>query len=317
MQVLSTDAVPTQDAFAYWRDVLTQHFTHLRPERIGPDPFCSAIHAQELQGFSFSRVRAGSQRVYRGRREIARSPRDLVFLNLHLRGNGSYRQGGDELALSPGDLFIIDALKPFELGCEGGVTQISLKVSRQTLRKCVVRAHRPLGAHISGNSYIGKLLGSYLETLWRAGEADQSTDHHHAIDHLFSLVAYEVDRRFGSARLPRKAVRAGVYVRAVSHIKAAHAIPELTPRMVADAVGTSLRTLQGVFAEREDAIGRRIQNARMAAAARWLADPAMRKQKIGEIAFMAGFCELSHFTHAFVRTYKETPGCWRRRQLEE
>jgi hypothetical protein len=35
MQVLSTDAVPTQDAFAYWRDVLTQHFIHLRPERIG------------------------------------------------------------------------------------------------------------------------------------------------------------------------------------------------------------------------------------------------------------------------------------------
>ena len=103
----------------------------------------------------------------------------------------------------------------------------------------------------------------------------------------------------------------------LSHIEAAHAIPELKPRMVADAVGTSLRTLQGVFAEREDAIARRIQNARMAAPARWLADPAMRKQKIGEIAIMAGFCELSHFTHAFVRTYKESPGCWRRRQLEE
>src|SRR5260370_13071902 len=74
----------------------------------------------------------------------------------------------------------------------------------------------------------------------------------------------------------------------LSHIEAAHAIPKLKPRMVADAVGTSLRTLQGVFAEREDAIGRRIQNARMAAAARWLADPAMPKQKIGELAFMAG-----------------------------
>ena len=70
----------------------------------------------------------------------------------------------------------------------------------------------------------------------------------------------------------------------LSHIEAAHAIPELKPRMVADAVGTSLRTLQGVFAEREDAIARRVQNARMAAPARWLADPAMRKQKIGEIA---------------------------------
>ena len=38
----------------------------------------------------------------------------------------------------------------------------------------------------------------------------------------------------------------------LSHIEAAHAIPELKPRMVADAVGTSLRTLQGVFAESEN-----------------------------------------------------------------
>src|SRR5713101_3971012 len=93
----------------------------------------------------------------------------------------------------------------------------------------------------------------------------------------------------------------------LSHIEAAHAIPELKPRMVADAVGTSLRTLQGVFAEREDAIARRIQNARMAAPARWLADPAMRKQKIGEIAFVAGFCELSHFTHCICSHLQGNP----------
>jgi len=29
--------------------------------------------------------------------EIARSPYDLVFLNLHLRGEGSFCQEGDEL----------------------------------------------------------------------------------------------------------------------------------------------------------------------------------------------------------------------------
>ena len=31
MQVLSTDTVPSHEAFAYWRDVLAQHFVHLRP----------------------------------------------------------------------------------------------------------------------------------------------------------------------------------------------------------------------------------------------------------------------------------------------
>jgi AraC-like DNA-binding protein len=92
-------------------------------------------------------------------------------------------------------------------------------------------------------------------------------------------------------------------------------MPELTPRSVAHAVGTSLRTLQNIFAERQDAISRHIQNRRITTVARWLADPAMREQTIGQLAFIAGFSELSHFTHAFVRAYKETPGAWRRRHL--
>ena len=313
MQVLSTDTVPSHEAFAYWRDVLAQHFVHLRPERVGLAPFCSTIEAQQLEGYSFSRVHAAPQRVYRAIPEIARSPNDLVFLNLHLRGEGSYCQEGDEVVLKPGDLFIIDAVRPFELGCEGGVTQLSLKIPRQILWERMRHPERARGARIPGASHIGKLLSGYIKTLWRRDEGEQG--HPRAMDHLFSLVAYEIDRRYGDAALPRRAVRAGIYARAVSHIGEAHGTPGLTPRSVAHAAGTSLRTLQDIFAERGDAISRHIQTRRMRTAARWLADPAMREQTIGELAFMAGFCELSHFTHAFVRAYKETPGGWRRRHL--
>ena len=315
MQILSTDTVSSHEAFDYWRDVLTQHFIHLRPERVGLDPFSSAIDAQQLAGYSFSRVRAAPQRVYRAMGEIARSPYDLVFLNLHLRGNGSYRQEGDEVVLRPGDLFVIDAIRPFELGCEGGVTQISLKVPRRILWERMRHAERALGARIPAASHIGTLLNDYIKALWRQGDADQKAEYPQAIDHLFSLVAYEVDRRYGDAALPRRAVRAAIYARAVSHIGEVHGTPGLTPCSVAHAVGTSLRTLQDIFAERGDAISRHIQNRRITTVARWLADPAMREQTIGELAFMAGFCELSHFTHAFVRAYKETPGDWRRRHL--
>ena len=315
MQVLSTNTVPSNEAFAYWRDVLAQHFVHLRPERVGFDPFCSTIEAQKLEGYSFSRVHAAPQRVYRAAREIARSPYDLVFLNLHLRGEGSFCQEGDELVLNLGDLFILDALKAFELGCEGGVSQVSIKIPRQILWERMRHPERARGARISGASRIGKLLNGYIKVLWRQGETEQKAAHPSAMDELFSLVAYEVDRRCCDAALPRKAVRSGVYSCAVSYIGEAHGTPGLTPRSVAHAVGTSLRTLQDIFAERQDAIGRHIQNARIATVAQWLADPAMRGRAIGELAFMAGFSELSHFTHAFVRAYRETPGSWRRRHL--
>jgi AraC family transcriptional regulator, positive regulator of tynA and feaB len=315
MQIFSTGTASSHEAFAYWRDVLAQHFVHLRPERVGLGPFRSTIEAQQLEGYSFSRVSAAPQRVHRAIREIARSPYDLIFLNLHLRGEGSFRQEGDELVLNPGDLFILDAVRPFELGCEGGVTQISLKVPRQILWERMRHPEGARGTRIPGRSRIGKLLSGYIKTLWRRGETEQQTGDPSAVDHLFSLVAYEVDRRHGDAALPRSAVRAGIYACAVWCIGEAHGMPELTPRSVAHAVGTSLRALQNIFADRQDAISRHIQNRRITTVARWLADPAMREQTIGQLAFMAGFSELSHFTHAFVRGYKETPSAWRRRHL--
>src|SRR5258708_12520730 len=101
MQILSTDTAPSHEAFAYWRDVLAQHFVHLRPERVGLGPFRSTIEAQQLEGDSFSRVSAAPQRVHRAVREIARSPYDLVFLNLHLRCEASFRPEGPQLFPTP------------------------------------------------------------------------------------------------------------------------------------------------------------------------------------------------------------------------
>src|SRR5258708_28397717 len=166
-------------------------------------------------------------------REIARSPYDLVFLNLHLRGEGSFCQEGDELVLNPGDLFILDAVQPFELGCEGGVTQISLKVPRQILWERMRHPEGARGTRIPGTSHIGKLLSGYIMTLWRRGETEQKAADPSAMDHLFSLVAYEADPRTGYAALPPRAVRPAIYASAVSYIGEAQGTPGLTPRRVA------------------------------------------------------------------------------------
>lgn len=309
---LTTAAVPPKQAFAYWREVITQHFIHLRPEPVRPDHFFSAIDAHALCGYSFSRVRAGAQRVYRTAREIARSPRDLIFLNIHVSGAGSYKQNGDERMLHPGDIFIIDAAAPFELGCSEGLVQLSLKTPRALLWDRLRRPDGAAGALIPATSWIGRLIGDYAGALWRGEDAD----HLEAAEQLLALAGFELGRRNGAATTPRTALRAATYAHAKMHIRRTCADPALTPRRAADQIGVSLRTLQVIFAERGDAIARRIQGARLEAASAMLAEPSSRHRKVGEIAFLAGFSELSHFTHAFVRTYGETPGAWRRRRLE-
>lgn len=309
---LTTAAVSPEHAFAYWREVISQHFIHLRPEPVRRERFFSAIDAQTLSGYSFSRVRAGAQRVHRTGREIARSPHDLVFLNVHVSGAGSYKQNGDERTLRPGDVFVIDAAAPFELGCGEGIVQLSLKAPRALLWDRMRRPGDAPGALIPRASWVGKLIGDYAGALWRGEDADGLE----AADQLFALAGFEFGRRTGAAATPRTALRAAIYAHAKAHIRKTCADPALTPWRTASQLGVSLRTLQAIFAKRGDAIGRRIQAARLDAASAMLAAPELRHRKIGEIAFLAGFSELSHFTHAFARAYGAAPGAWRRRRLD-
>src|SRR5215813_4765978 len=74
MVLLTTEAVRPRERFAYWREVVSQHFVHLRPERVAGGLFHGEIRAKILGGLSVSQVMSGGQRVLRTAAEIARSP---------------------------------------------------------------------------------------------------------------------------------------------------------------------------------------------------------------------------------------------------
>jgi len=307
MKVFSTREVKPEERFAYWRETLTQHFVHLRPETENRARFSSAIFARDLAGYSFSRVIAGAQRIHRAKSEIARSPHDLVFINLQARGTGSYVQAGEERALKSGDLFIIDAVRPFELGCPEPLSQLSLKLPRRLFADHLRDEADIAGALVSGGGYVGRLMAGYLAALWR----DEKNARGSAVDHLVQLTGFELNRRRGRARQPREALNAARYERALGFIERNAADRALSPQRIADHAGVSLRALQLIFAARDQSIARTIQEARLESAARMLASPARRAMRIVDIALAAGFSELSHFTHAFAERFGDAPARWR------
>jgi hypothetical protein len=134
MPILSTATAPPAERFAVWREIITQHFIPLRPECSGEAPFNGEIHAEAVGGVSLSLVRSGGQRVHRGRREIAGGTASILFVNVQLAGRSSYVQGGEEVSVAPGDIFLIDPNRSFQLGCEAPFAQLSVKFPLDELR---------------------------------------------------------------------------------------------------------------------------------------------------------------------------------------
>jgi hypothetical protein len=129
--LLTTEAVRPLERFAYWREVVSRHFVHLRPEQVVCGPFHGEIWAKILGGLSVSQVTSGRQRVLRTTADIARSPAPLYFMNIQVAGAGSFCQGAVERNTSCGDIFFVDPLREFELGCERTFRHVSLKLPRE------------------------------------------------------------------------------------------------------------------------------------------------------------------------------------------
>ena len=56
MVLLTTETVRPLDRFAYWREVVSQHFVHLRPDQVVRGLFHGEIWAKNLGGVSVSQV---------------------------------------------------------------------------------------------------------------------------------------------------------------------------------------------------------------------------------------------------------------------
>ncbi|OJU80564.1 MAG: hypothetical protein BGO11_07545 [Solirubrobacterales bacterium 70-9] len=80
-----TGAVPDEEQFAYWREVVWQAFLPLSPERPGSGPFAGAVRGRAIGPLTIARIRSQAQRVCRSPELIARGAGDTIHLNLQPR----------------------------------------------------------------------------------------------------------------------------------------------------------------------------------------------------------------------------------------
>lgn len=86
---------------------------------------------------------------------------------------------------------------------------------------------------------------------------------------------------------------------------------ELTPEKVAEISKMSTRYINRLFEDEDTSLARFIWDERIARAASMLSDPAMRRRQVSEVAYYAGFKNLSHFSTVFRERFGVTPRKYR------
>jgi AraC-like DNA-binding protein len=196
-----------------------------------------------------------------------------------------------------------------------GFRGVSLRVARQTARSVAPYAERRLNRAISVDRTASLILQSYLISLVSSPGGLSPSVATLADRHLSELLANMFDPEGDLAR-------AGVYggVKAarlqavVEDIARRLVDPSLSAAAVGRRLGLSERYVQQLLEGAGVSFSGYVRELRLKRAHQMLRDPLTRHLRVGDIAAMAGFSDLSHFNHTFRRRFGESPTDARRRR---
>ncbi|WP_050032554.1 AraC family transcriptional regulator [Bradyrhizobium sp. LTSP857] len=279
--LFSTDDLPPDDRLAIWLDDFGSHNMRLEIES----------RAHELlrdgnSGLAFSWFRQSGYRILG---EDGATPPDA----------------GD------GILLLYAATGSFAI--EGCTRLTNIRLDGALVRSKIPNIDALLLRQLPSDGVALRLLQAYVDALLATGiPADPLLAHginHHIVDLIAASLRPGDDN---SERAEAGGISAARLAAAKADIRARLADPTLSAKHVAQRLGLSERSIYLLFERNGLSFAAFVTEERLQRAVTMLVNPGDRQLRIGDIAFAAGFGDLSTFNRSFRRRYGRTPSSLRR-----
>lgn len=310
MRTWTTAERPPAEQYPFWREVLCEAFTALDPVADAKGSFESTVAIKDMLDVTISNVASKRQVVYRGMREIRRNPSEFYFANMQLEGSCIVKQDGRETLMRPGDFYIVDTTREYDLVFEDWRI-LCIRVPRHFLMP-LLRAPREVTAvRLSDDGSLGTIAGSFMRSLLDCPEAISLASQQTLIDTFAKLLAISLGATTDVREIGRDSVRQGLRSSIECYVASNLANPELSVGTVAANFRISIRYLHKLFEDKGQSFSQMVLQNRLERCARDLADPNQFDRSITWIAFRWGFNDLSNFCRVFQKRFGMPAGEYR------
>lgn len=293
----------------FWNNLTSEVFTPLSIDPENCDGFEARLAKVGAGDSGIAKIWSEGSTVRHSRHHVALS-RDKPCFLLHLQVSGSSinEQAGKAVDLRPGDCAIVDSSRPYSLVFGPNTRFIVWRMAAAKLRTFIPEPENIVSSRISGDLPPTRILRRLLEAFCQECQGNDATDWVGEADSvllpMLALASQSIQsdrgiRDFGHALLTRAAE-----VVDTSLSDARFGVPAL-----AATLGVSERYVQRVFGSRGLTPGQFIAERRIERAARLMKNSSMT---ITQIAFEAGFDDLTQFGRSFRRVMGMTATQFRR-----
>jgi AraC-like DNA-binding protein len=300
----STEAISARERFSYWREMVCNALFTISPEAPS-ERFSARIKMRSSGPLRFAVCESTSYRSIRTNRDVDRGPSDHYTIFLQLRGQTCMEQCDQSFAFQRNDMFISDGRRPFNSPFSDGGVRAMAMVPRAMIDWRAPWLRRDALSKFETNSPYIDLARRHFVHLVSDDLSDLETKM--LTDNVCNLLA------LGSVTdVPLNRMHAELQLEAVLAFCRKHLHdPDLSPQLVADRFGLSLRTLYARFQKMEQTFGGWVLEARLDACSKALKDPLEPTRAISDIAYSYGFNDLSYFNRTFRARFGMSPSQWR------
>jgi AraC-like DNA-binding protein len=305
MRVWSTDAVPSCERFAFWNDAVCDAFLRVRTERAERTAFNGSISSLSLGPLHVNRVTSERHLVRRSKGAISSDTEGWFFLNLQHVGDCVLSQDDRDQRVRPADICFFDGTRPFDLDFQSGMELTCFLIPREALLARAINAPDNVVKRIPRQG-AGALLHRFSLELADAARLLSPAAAVQVGDMYLNLLALALQGTAASGESARRTVRQALFASICADIRLRLAEPSLNVREIAGNAGVAPRTLQTWFNERGTSFTDYVLEQRLNFAEQQLTRAAI-SASVSEIAYAAGFSDLSYFGRCFRRRYGVTP----------
>ena len=300
----TTDTINERERFSYWREMICNTIFSISPEAPS-ERFSARLSVRNSGLLRFAMCESTSYEIIRTRRDVARSPADQYTIYLQLRGQTTIHQCDESVTFYRNDIVLSDCRQPYRamLSNDGrravAVLPRAMVNSRAPwLRHCPVRM-------LPSNSRFLDLARNHMMRL--VSDDLSESDTNLLTENLCNLLALASATDISPNRLQPELQITAMLAFCRQHMYD----PGLSPQLVAEHFGISVRTLHLRFATLGQTFGRWLLDTRLDACGNALRDPHQRDRGIAGIAYGCGFYNSSHFTRSFRARFGMSPTEWR------
>ena len=310
--VFSTSGLPDGNRLGAWQQAYVDTFVPCRIERNSAEPFWSEFAAMTIGPIVVGAVAGPPKVCTRDKSATDRDGYDFFQVDIMLRGNKASTQRGRSIAVAAGEALVFHNRQPSTTVSPTTTEVHTIKVPDTAVRGRLGETARYAGVKLDGRIPELCILANYLKSLDFAGDLSEVSVREMVGGHIVDLIVSALARLDGKENpgevYSLKAARLAAIKRLVEN---AFREPTFDTRHAALKLGICERYIQKLFEETGVTFSDYVAERRLRDVHEKLLDRQFDGMKIQDVAWSAGFSDISHFNRLFRRRFGEKPSALR------